>query len=266
MKKYIPQYRLITLITSLFLIGTSFVFLKKEKPVLYIIGDSTVRNGDGSGRNLQWGWGSFIHEYFDTAKLGVRNHAIGGRSSRTFITEGRWDKVLAYMKKGDIVIMQFGHNDAGPLDDSARARGTIKGIGEELKEIYNPITKKQEIVHTYGWYIRRYIREAKSKGGIPVVCSPVPRENWKDGKLTRTADSYTAWASQVATEEGAFFIDLNELVALKYEEIGVDKVKTLFQGDHTHTNLEGAKLNAQVLMQQLKAINPGKLKKYLLDK
>ena len=103
-------------------------------------------------------------DYFDTSKISIRNHAIGGRSSRTFITEGRWDKILNELKKGDYVIMQFGHNDGGPLDDTARARGTIRGIGEESKEIYNPITKKQEVVHTYGWYMRKYIRETKERG------------------------------------------------------------------------------------------------------
>ncbi|MDB5205535.1 MAG: rhamnogalacturonan acetylesterase, partial [Flavisolibacter sp.] len=74
---------------------SSFVLLQKEKPVFYIIGDSTVRNGDGTGKNQQWGWGSFMDGYFDTTKISVRNHAIGGRSSRTFITEGRWDKIMA---------------------------------------------------------------------------------------------------------------------------------------------------------------------------
>ena len=94
------------------LVCSSFVLLKKEKPTLYIIGDSTVRNGDGRGGNSQWGWGSFIADYFDTTKIRVLNLAIGGRSSRTFITEGRWDKILNDLKKGDYVIMQFGHNDA----------------------------------------------------------------------------------------------------------------------------------------------------------
>lgn len=244
-------------------IAGGFIAAPKQKPILYIIGDSTVRNGDGSGRNLQWGWGSFIADHVDTSRLGIRNHAIGGRSSRTFITDGRWDRILAVLRKGDYVIMQFGHNDAGPLDDTARARGTIRGIGEETKEIYNPITKRQEVVHTYGWYMRKYIREAKSKKAIPIVCSPVPRENWKDGKVTRTTDSYTAWAASVAKEEGAFFIDLNDVIAIRYEALGPDKVKTFFQGDHTHTNIDGAKLNAETVIEQLKLIKPGKIVKYL---
>lgn len=240
----------------------SFILLKKEKPTFYIIGDSTVRNGDGTGRNGQWGWGNFIEDYFDTTKIKVLNLAIGGRSSRTFITEGRWDKILAELKKGDYVIMQFGHNDSGPLDDTARARGTIRGIGEESKEVYNPIMKKQEVVHTYGWYMRKYINDAKAKGAIPIVCSPIPRNDWKDGKVIRSADSYAKWAEEVAKSGAAYFIDLNNLVALKYESMGAAAINPFFPADHTHTNLEGAKINAAIVVNELKRIKPGKLKKY----
>ena len=130
-----------------------------HKPVLYIIGDSTVKNGDGSGKNGQWGWGSVIDVHFDAARLTVQNHAIGGRSSRTFITDGRWDKILSTLTKGDYVIMQFGHNDASPLDDTARARGTIKGIGYDSIETYNPIRKIKETVYSYGWYMRKFIKQ-----------------------------------------------------------------------------------------------------------
>jgi rhamnogalacturonan acetylesterase len=259
----VKQKTLFILLTT-FAFCSSFILLKKEKPVFYIIGDSTVRNGDGSGKNQQWGWGSFIADHFDTTKISIRNHAIGGRSSRTFITEGRWDKILATLRKGDYVIMQFGHNDAGPLDDTARARGTIKGIGDESKKIYNPITKKQEVVYTYGWYMRKYIRDAKAKGAIAIVCSPIPRNDWKEGKVMRSSESYTKWAREVAEQEGAYFIDLNEIVAAKYEESGAEKVKPFFPVDHTHTNIDGAKLNAELVIKALKEIKPGKLKKYLL--
>jgi lysophospholipase L1-like esterase len=249
---------------SLFLVSAlSSFFLKKEKPVFYIIGDSTVKNGSGTGKGGLWGWGSLIADYFDTTKISVQNHAIGGRSSRTFLTERRWDAILAALKKGDFVIMQFGHNDGGPLDDTARARGSIKGIGNESREIYNPITKKHETVYTYGYYMRKYIRDTKAKGAIPIVCSPIPRNEWRDGKVVRSKDSYAGWAEQVAKEEGAYFIDLNDLVATKYEEMGAATVKSFFPGDHTHTDLNGAKLNAQIVMEQLKKINPGNLKKYM---
>lgn len=243
---------------------SSFVLLQNdEKPVLYIIGDSTVKNGDGTGKNNQMGWGTMIDLYFDTAKISVRNHAIGGRSSRTFITEGRWDKILATLKKNDYVIMQFGHNDASPLADTARARGTMKGVGMDSTATYNPIRKVNEMVYSYGWYMRKYVRETKAKGAIPIICSLVPRNNWKEGKVNRSGDSYALWAKQVAEEEGAYFINLNDLVADKYDEMGPDKVKLFFQADNTHTNKDGAILNAQLVIKGIEDLKDCKLKKYI---
>ncbi len=223
--------KLSKLLALVVVLGIVSFTMMQTKPVFYIIGDSTVRNGDGSGRNGQWGWGSFMAEYFDTTKISVQNHAIGGRSSRTFITEGRWEKITANLKKGDYVIMQFGHNDASPLDDTARARGTIRGIGNDSSAIYNPIRKINETVYSYGWYMRKYVRETKAKGGIPIVCSLIPRNGWKEGKVVRSAESYALWAEQIAKEEGAFYINLNELIAAKYDVLGQDEVKKLFHGD-----------------------------------
>lgn len=125
-----------------------------DLPTLFLIGDSTVRNGRGDGSNGQWGWGEPLVDYFDAAKITVVNRALGGRSSRTFITERHWSRVLAMLKPGDFVIVQFGHNDSGPLDDSARARGTLAGTGDETREIDNPITRQHEVVHTFGWYLK----------------------------------------------------------------------------------------------------------------
>jgi len=82
-------------------------------PTLFLIGDSTVRNGDATGSNGQWGWGEPLVNLFDPTRVTIVNRAIGGRSSRTFLTEGRWDKVLSELKPGDFVMMQFGHNDGG---------------------------------------------------------------------------------------------------------------------------------------------------------
>lgn len=243
---------------------SSFLWMKKEKPALYLIGDSTVKNGQGTGGGGLWGWGDFIAPYFDTTKITVENDARGGTSSRTFQTTGLWDKVLAKVKRGDYVMMQFGHNDASPLDDTARARGTINGIGEESKEIYNPIRKVQEVVHSYGWYLRKYINETKAKGAIAIVCSPIPRNEWKDAKVVRSiTDGYAKWAEQVAKSEGVAFINLNDLVAAKYEAIGADAIQAFFPGDHTHTDIEGAKLNAQIVVGQVKVIKPSNLHIYL---
>ena len=250
----------------LFLIAITvlaFTF-SKHKPVFYIIGDSTVKNGDGKNSNILQGWGSFIEDHFDTTKITISNQAIGGRSSRTFITDGRWDRILATLEKGDYVIMQFGHNDGGALDDTARARGTIKGIGDDSTEIYNPIRKMKEVVHTYGWYMRKYVNEAKAKGAIPIVCSPIPRNDWKDGKVLRASDTYTAWAKQVAEQTGAYFIDLHNIISDEFEKMGQEKATSFFPQEHTHTNKDGAIFNANIVVSEIKHLKHCKLKKYLL--
>jgi rhamnogalacturonan acetylesterase len=238
---------------------------KNPKPTLFLIGDSTVKNGSGTGEQGLWGWGDFLDEQFDTTKIRIENHARGGRSSRTYQTEGLWDNVLSRMKPGDYVIMQFGHNDGGAVNDTSRARGTIKGIGGETEEIDNMITKKHEVVHTYGWYMRRYIRDTKTKGSIPIVCSPVARNVWKEGKVERASASYAKWAEEIAKAEGAVYIDLNDLVATRYEQLGAEEVTTkLFLEDHTHTTAEGAKINAGIVAAAIRKQRAIKIRKYVL--
>jgi len=238
--------------------------LDDGKPVFYIIGDSTVKNGKGKGDGDLWGWGSILGEYFDTSRCLVRNHALGGRSSRTFITEGHWDVVLSTLKKGDYVIMQFGHNDGGPLDDTARARGTIKGTGEEMKDIYNPIMKKNETVHTYGWYLRKYVADIKAHGATAIICSPIPRNMWVDGKCVRATEDYGKWAREVAEATGAYFIDLNNLIADEYDMRGPEVVRGFFPGDHTHTNEAGARVNAGIVVKGIRNLGKNELTQYLL--
>lgn len=242
-----------------------FSFIQKPKPTLYIVGDSTVKNGKGKGDGGLWGWGSYVGAYFDTTKITVENDALGGTSSRTFQTQGWWDKVLVKIKPGDYVIMQFGHNDASPLVDTSRARGTIKSNGDEQQELYNPLTKKNEVIHSYGWYLRKMIGEAKAKGATVVVCSLVPRNNWKDGKVSRSTDSYVLWASQAAKQAGAAFIDLNAMASDAYDKEGQEKVKPTYftEKDNTHTNEAGAKLNAQLVAAGIKSASKLSLSKFL---
>jgi lysophospholipase L1-like esterase len=235
------------------LLGVSFG-MSAQTPTVYLIGDSTVRNGQGVGGGGQWGWGEPIVDLFDTSKIHLRNMALGGTSSRTYLTGGNWDKVMAELKPGDFVIMQFGHNDNGALDDTSRARGTIKGVGEESKEIDNPITKKHEVVHTYGWYLRKYIADAKAKGATPIVCSLIPRKTWKDGKIERGTKSYGGWAEAVAKSEGVAFVDLNGIIADRYDVMGTEKVERMFADPHTHTSRAGAELNAQCVIDGLKRL------------
>jgi rhamnogalacturonan acetylesterase len=254
------------LLLSFFFLTSGTAGDKKAKPVIYIIGDSTVKCGLVPGEGGLWGWGDYLYQRIDTNKISIRNFAIGGRSSKTFIAEGRWDAVLSKLKKGDYVIMQFGHNDGGPLNDNSRARGTIKGIGEETQEIDNMLTGKHEIVHTFGWYMKKYAADTKAKGATPVICSLIPRNNWENGKVKRNSEDYAKWAKEAAEAEKAYFIDLNEIIAKKYEAIGEDTVKTKFfpRNEHTHTNLDGAIFNAGAVTEGIRSLKGCKLNKYLL--
>ncbi len=236
------------------------------KPTLYAIGNSTVRTGTrGDGANGQWGWGAPIADFFDRSRINVENRAMGGTSSRTFRSLGLWQPVLDQLKPGDYVIMQFGHNDSSPINDDQRARGTIDGNGNEIVEIDNMLTGKHEIVHTYGWYLRQFIKETESRGAIPIVCSLIPRNRWTDGSINRSVKGYALWAKQAAEQEGAFFIDLNQLICDHYDEIGQERVTALyFDGDETtHTNAMGAQTNAVCLVKGLKALDGCSLSSYL---
>ncbi len=237
-----------------------------RKPTLFIVGDSTVKNGSGKGSDGLWGWGNFLAEHFDTARINVENHAIGGRSSRSFQTEGRWDRILSEMSPGDFVLVQMGHNDGGSLN-TGRARGTLKGTGEETEEVIMERDSSLEVIHTYGWYMRKYIIDTKAAGGIPIVLSLVPRNIWtEEGTVIRASNSYGKWAAEAAEAEGAYFIDLNEIVASKYEEIGKEIVGSdYFLRDHTHTTLVGAKLNSAAVVEGLRGIEDCTLNKYLSE-
>ncbi|MDP2058510.1 MAG: GDSL-type esterase/lipase family protein, partial [Flavobacteriaceae bacterium] len=227
------------------------------KKRVFVIGDSTVANGN----DTIVGWGKELPAWFDSSRVIIVNKARGGRSSRTFHTEGLWNEILPQLKKGDYVLMQFGHND-GARPDAEKFRGSLRGIGDETQEITKPDGTK-ETVHTYGWYMKKYILETQAKGAVPVVLSMIPRNIWKDGKVERASEMYGKWAREVAESSGAFFIDLNELVAEKYEEMGAEKVKAFFPGDYTHTNQAGAKLNAETVVQGLKELKNCELKAYL---
>jgi len=223
-------------------------------PTLFLIGDSTVRNGQGDGSNGQWGWGEPIVDLFDTKKINVVNRAVGGLSSRTYLTGGHWERVLEMIKPGDFVVMQFGHNDSSAINDNTRARGSIKGVGEESQEVDNSLTGKHETVHSYGWYLRKFIADARAKGATPVVCSPIPRKIWADGKIVRGTAFYAGWAEEVAKETGTFFVPLNEIIARRYDVLGADAVNGLFGDEHTHTNRPGAELNAVCVVSGLEAL------------
>lgn len=218
---------------------------------IFLIGDSTVRNGRGDGAQGEWGWGDYLHEFINTKKVNLVNRAIGGLSSRTFYTSENWQRTLNMIKPNDLLIIQFGHNDAAPVNDNHRARGTLKGVGIEYQDIINQLTGKPERVHTYGEYLRKFVTEARARGAVTMIASPVPRNRWEKGRIIEAPDSYAEWARIVALQTNSTFIDLNGALSKKYNELGKRKVKTLFADEHTHTNEAGARINAEQVAKTL---------------
>jgi lysophospholipase L1-like esterase len=232
-------------------------------PTLWIIGDSTVLNGQDTGNNGQWGWGNPIASYFDQTKINIQNRALGGTSSRTFWRD-QWPRIVTEIKPGDFLIMQFGHNDSSAINDNSRARGTIKNNSDETQEIDNMLTGKHEIVHSYGWYLRQFIKESADKGAVmSIVCSPIPRNGWRNGTLN--PDSYGPIAKAAAEQMKMPYIDLNGLIIKKYLALGQEKVTNeLFpENEGTHTDWAGAVLNAQCVIEGMKEQNLP-ITKYLL--
>lgn len=232
-------------------------------PSLLLIGDSTVRNGRDDGQGLgavgQWGWGHALGRLLDPARVNVVNRAIGGLSSRTYRTGGHWERSRAFVRRGDVVMMQFGHNDSSAINDTSRARGSIRGIGPEQQTIDNLLTGQRETVFSYGEYLRRYVAEIRALGATPVICSPIPRKRFDAaGKTLRGSDSYAGWAAQVAQAEGVAFIDLDRLVADRYDALGAAVVDQLLPRtqpeERVHPNWAGSVLNAQIVREQLRAL------------
>jgi lysophospholipase L1-like esterase len=226
--------------------------LNPKLPTLFIVGDSTARNG----ANL--GWGDHLANYFDTTKINVANRARAGRSSRSYMVEGAWDKVLAEIKPGDYVMLQWGHNDPGDLG-GAKPRGSLRGDGDQTQDVpqtTGPLAGKTETVHTYGWYNRKYVADIKAKGATPMFLSMTIRNIWKpdaDGvaKIEREAN-FNKIMQQIADSEHLAYIDMATVEADRLEATGQEKTALLFPIDHTHTSPQGAELNAQSVAIALK--------------
>jgi len=215
-----------------------------SNPVLFLVGNSTMRNGTlGNGNNGQWGWGFFAHTFFDEKKITVENQALGGTSSRTFYNK-LWPDVRKALKPGDWVIISIGHNDNGPYD-SGRARASIPGVGYDSLNVTIKETGVKETVYTYGEYMRRFIRDCRAVGAHPILMSLTPRDAYdeKTGKIVRKI--HTQWLMQVAAEEGVPFIDLNEISGKKLDGYSKWKEKYFFYQDHIHSSRFGAMMNAR---------------------
>jgi rhamnogalacturonan acetylesterase len=237
--------------------------LNPALPTLFIVGDSTARN------QADLGWGDHFAHYFDTNKINVANRARAGRSSRSYYNEGLWGNVLAEMKRGDYVLIQMGHNDGGtsnPATDT-KARASVKGIGEETVEfpLPKPFTtgplagQTTETIHTYGWYIRKYIADARAKGATPILLTVTIRNIWAndaDGTLHIERDmGFRDYEYKLGAEQGVPVVDMATVEADRLEAIGPEETALLFPVDHTHTSAEGAERNAESVVIALRNAN-----------
>jgi lysophospholipase L1-like esterase len=241
--------------------------LNPALPTLFIAGDSTAAKTTNS---QQQGWGEPFGDYFDLTRINIANRALGGRSSRTFITEGHWDRLLAEVKSGDIVLIQFGHNDAGGINEEPpgspyplRARGTIPGLGEESQAIDNVVTRQHEVVHTFGWYLRKMIADTRAKGATPLVLSLTVRNYWTAGRIERAFGNYREWDRQIAAVANITFVDVTAITADRYEKDGEPQVASYFLPDKIHTTLAGADLNAACVVAGLRSVPKHPFDRYL---
>jgi pectinesterase len=260
------QVRLLAVLMVLVLLCTSAI--NQKTTTIFIIGDSTAAKKDLSKGSPERGWGMALQCYFDEAFIRVDNHAVNGRSSKSFIGEGRWKQVLDKLQPGDYVIIQFGHNDEKP--------------GE---------TRHTDPGSTFDYTLAKYVRETREKGGIPVLMNPVVRRNFakkqessvgddeslrnttfKDGANVQEGDSlvdthglYAVAPRDVAQRMNCLFVDANKITHDLEQSLGVEKSKKLHmwykpgehpalpkgRQDNTHYNIYGAHQVAKLLADAL---------------
>ncbi|UQZ32688.1 GDSL family lipase [Paenibacillus sp. PK3_47] len=175
-----------------------------EQITLFLAGDSTVTDSSEDGFPF-CGWGQMLPSFFKH-DVAVANHAQGGRSSKSFIAEGRLDAIMEELKEGDYLFIQFGHND----QKTDEARHT------------DPST-------TYPEYLLKYIEAARSRNATPVLITSVHRRYFDAaGKLKDTHGAYLEAVRKLAEEEGVTLIDLAEKSRRLFEELGPEGTKSVF--------------------------------------
>jgi lysophospholipase L1-like esterase len=217
----------------------------RNTPTIFLCGDSTMKNGTRG----QQGWGDPFMQRVSGPKIAVDNRARGGRSSRTFVTEGLWDNVIKSIRTGDIVLLQFGHNDGGGLNDPRR-RASLKGSGDDSAGSTDAMGRAETVL-TYGAYLRRMSREALDRGANVLLLTPVPRNRWAGSKVLRSSSDYALWTREAGKLARVQVLDLNALLADAYDAIGAQRVAELFYGDWTHTSPDGAAFTASILHRAL---------------
>ena len=217
-------------------------FTRQEgKPVLFVTGDSTIQNNDSDPDGM-WGWGSVLDTVFDSERITLVNAGKAGRSARTFLDEGRWEKVYNALRPGDFVVIQFGHNDFGEIS-TGRARADLPNTSDDTEIHFMP-DHKYQVIRSYGWYLRKFIDEVREKGATPILVSCTPRNEWPEGKIERR-EFFIRLAEEVRSQTGVDFVDMLKISADYYDSIGREATAAYFKNDHTHSSKLGALRNAR---------------------
>ncbi len=225
---------------------TAFAMKQPPKTSIWLCGDSTISIKETKAYP-ETGWGMPFAYFWDTT-VAVVNKAKNGRSTKTFISEGLWTSVADNMKPGDYVFIQFGHNDES----------------KEKKERYST-------PDTFRMNLTRFITEAKAKGAIPVLFTPVSRRKFDStGTALETHKEYSAYVKEVAANEHVLLIDLDTESRALYQQFGKENSKLLFlqlkpgehpnypdgKEDNTHFSELGARLIAQLILADIKKLIP----------
>jgi len=215
-----------------------------RKPTVFLVGDSTMADKPKPEQNPERGWGQLLPTFLDDS-VAVRNFAVNGRSSKSFIDEGRWETILGQLTVDDYVLVQFGHNDEKQDDPS---RYTIPYTG-------------------YRRNLERFVTEARARGATPILCSSIVRRHFNPhGTLEDTHGAYPLVARQVARELDVPFIDLQRLSEDLVTAAGVEGSKALYvwvapgassmfpdgRQDDTHLSVRGATAIARLAARALR--------------
>ncbi|KAK7754695.1 hypothetical protein SLS62_003252 [Diatrype stigma] len=214
---------------------------ERASPTLYLAGDSTMaKNGAGDGSTD--GWGQYIANY---VTIPVVNKAIGGRSARSYSNEGRFTEIEGLVQSGDIVVIEFGHNDGGsPNGADDNGRSDCPGTGDETCTS----GATGETVYTFNHYVQGAAQTYLAKGASVIMSSQTPNNLWETGTFQPTAPRFVAYAaaasSQMASDSVAF-LDHFQATANAYQALGSAATNALYPNDHTHTSPAGADIVAK---------------------
>ena len=235
----------IMLHAGLFLALSAFIYPPQKKLKIFLAGDSTMSVKEPRAYP-ETGWGMPFIYFFDSTVV-VDNRAKNGRSTKTFISEGLWDKLISDVSAGDYVFIQFGHNDES------------KDKGERYAE---PAAYKANLV--------RFVNETRGKKGNPVLLTPVSRRRFKEGKQQPTHEEYSNLVREVASQLNVPLIDLDQQSMELYQQAGEEASKWFFlqlqpgqhpnypegKTDNTHFSELGARLIAQIVLSEIKRLDP----------